>query len=166
VVALSDNFNKQFFHAMLKMILSDEKSLEALVADNEADNEIELAINEVTEELEEKVSSVVEQQIDAEFSNEVSYSIETPYESSSYGPQKNYYELSKEGSAEFSYEAHEHEFLQAVQEIASSSKQGDVNNAPFVEAQIDCNLRDKRDSIKMVSLTMWQMMYDGKIIFN
>ncbi len=169
VVALSENFNKQFFNCIVKMVLSDEKTLEALVADNETDSEIELAIKEVKEELADKVEDVadfVEQPIDAEAFNDVSYSIETPYEFSSYSGEKSYYELSKEGSAEFSYEAYEHEFLQAVQEIASSTKQGDGNNNPFVEAQIDCNLRDKKDAIKMVSNTLWQMMYDGKIIFN
>lgn len=148
------------------MILSDEKSLEALVADNEADSEIELAIKEVKEELSDEVELVVEQQIDMDSFNGVSYSIETPYESSSYSGEKNYYELSKEGSAEFSYDGYEHDFLQAVQEIASSTKQGDINNTPYVDAQIDCNLRDKRDAIKIVSNTLWQMMYDGKIIFN
>lgn len=165
VVALSENLNKQFFHVMFKMILSDEKTLEALVADNEADSEIELAIKEV-KELSDEVELVVEQEIDMNSFNGVAYSIETPYESSSYSGEKNYYELSKEGSAEFSYDGYEHDFLQAVQEIASSTKQGDMSNNPFVEAQVDCNIRDKKDAIKTVSKTLWESMYDGKITYN
>lgn len=154
------------------MILSDEKSLETLVAD-----EISIALEAVkesplTEKLDvESISPVVEQQMDPESFESTSYSIDLPgYSSSSYDSGK-YYELVQGENGETSATVsgstdYQHEFLQEAQQLATQIRQGDTTNHPFVEAQVDTNIKYIKDSIKTVSPVIWKLMYEGKLTFN
>ncbi len=185
------------------MILVSEKSLEMLVKAEEelllavrslreklterAEEEATSAVQSLREKLlpeedEEQVnqpaeldalSSVVEQQMDSESFENTSYSINTPYESSSYETGKNYYELivgddDKPVGASFTavMSAYEHEFLQEAQNIANGVREGDNANHPFVEAQIDTNQKYIKESVKLMSPGLWQVMYEGKLTFN
>ena len=167
-----ENINKQFLSVIPEMILSDEKSLETLVA-----AELEAAMetakeSPLAEKLEvESVSPVVEQQLDPESFESTSYSIDLPgYSSSSYDSGK-YYDLIQGENGETSATVsgstdYQHEFLQEAQELVSQIKQGDTTNHPFVEAQIDTNIKYLKDSIKTVSPVIWKLMYEGKLTFN
>ena len=168
----AENLNKQFFNFIYEMILSDKRNLEAIVSDNE----IEIAIKDLkdkplTEKVEEleTISPVIEQQLDTESYESTSYSIGTEYNGTS---TKAYYERMNVDAdettmtASFSCSAYEHEFLQQAQEIASNTREGDKNNHPFVEAQIDANIKYVKDSIKTISPVTWKLMYEGKLTFN
>jgi hypothetical protein len=156
------------------MILSDAKNLETLVVD-ELESSRETAKSPLTEKLDaetiETISSVIEQQTDPESFESTSYSINLPgYESSSY-TGKTYYEMANEGETVGASMAevqtdYEHKFLQEAQQIASQIQQGSTTNHPFVEAQIDTNIKYIKDSIKIISPAIWKLMYEGKITFN
>ncbi|MBW2970174.1 hypothetical protein KY319_03565 [Candidatus Woesearchaeota archaeon] len=135
-----------------------EESLEAVVNNDEA----RLAIEALVEEVE----PVVEQQLDPKTYESTSYSIDVgSYESSYDG--KAYYELSDDNTASTTaVNEHYHEVLQDAQEVASCIKHASVTNNTYVEAQIDFNVREKKNSIKLFSPATWLVMYDGKLIFN
>jgi hypothetical protein len=157
------------------MILSDEKSLETLVADEIAFAQETVTESPLTEKLDkeaiESISPVIEQQIDPESFESASYSIDLQgYSSSSYDSSK-YYDLIQgengEASATVSGSTdYQHEFLQEAQQLATQMKQGDATNHPFVEAQIDTNIKYLKESIKTVSPVIWKLMYEGKLTFN
>lgn len=159
------------------MILFGEKTLEAIVRE---EDEIQIAIESLLEapvgnsEDIETISPVIEQQIDPESYESTSYTIDTGYGGSSYETGKNYYELimgddkDKPIGASMTavYSAHYHELLHDAQEIATNTRQSAESKSPFIEPQVDFNVREKKNSIKLVSVALWQAMYDGKLIFN
>ena len=158
------------------MVLSDAKTLETLVAGNEIESAIKAlqdsALTDKLDGMAEAISPVIEQHLDAEAYESTSYSIElSSYQSAEYSA-KSQYELADRddetvgASMTAIYNEYEHDLLVEAQEIASNTRQGDNTNNPFVEAQVDFNMREKKNSIKLVSLTLWQSMYDGKLIYN
>ena len=163
VCRASENFNKQLRNCFVEMIF-DDRTLEAIVQE---EDEIQVAIESLQE------APVIEKQLDTESYESTSYSIEMDYNGASYETGKNYYELIMGENDEYIgasmtavYSEHYHELLQDVQEIAASMRHGNETNCPFIEAQIDFNVREKKNSIKLVSVALWQAMYDGKLIFN
>lgn len=162
---------------MCEMILCGEKTLEAII---QTEDEIKMAIESLLEmpvgNLEdiETISPVIEQQHDPESYESTSYTIDTGYGSSSYDSSKNYYELIM-GDGEDNtigasmtaiYSEHHHELLQDVHEIASKTRQSDESKNAFIEPHVDFNAREKKDSVKLLSVAVWQSMYDGKLIYN
>jgi hypothetical protein len=177
VVLISENFNKQLFNVLYEMILCGEKTLEAIIQNEE---EIKVAIESLLDtpvgnagEFE-TISPVIEQQIDPESYESTSYSIDTGYGGSSYDAGKNYYELimgdgeDKTVGASMTaiYSEHHHGLLQDVQEIAANTRQSDESRSAFIEPHVDFNAREKKNSVKLLSVAVWQSMYDGKLIFN
>ncbi len=157
----------------VEMILSGDKTLEAIVREElQAEKEIRTAIDSLREEAFEDISPIIEQQLDPESYESTSYSIETDYGSASYDTGRNYYDLiiGDDGAIGASmtavYSEHYHELLQDVQEIASSTRACEEGHHPFIEPQVDFNTREKKNSVKLVSVAVWQAMYDGKLIFN
>jgi hypothetical protein len=155
-----------------EMILSDGKNLETLVAGELAEAMETAKWSPLTEKLDaETISSIIEQQIDPESFESTSYSIDLPgYSSSSYDAGK-YYDMVQGENGEPSATVtgstdYQHEFLQEAQQLATQIRQGSEANHPFVEAQIDTNIKYLKDSIKIISPVMWKLMYEGKIIFN
>ena len=174
VFCVYENLNKQFLSVISEMILSDEKNLETLVVD-ELEIAIQAAKSSLAEKLEaetlETISQLIEQQINPESFESTSYSIDLPgYSSSSYDASKYYDMLQGEDGKTSALVSgttdYQHEFLQEAQQIASQVRQGDTSNHPFVEAQIDTNIKYIKESIKLVSPALWKLMYEGKIIFN
>ena len=177
VVLVYENFNKQLYNVLCEMILRGEKTLEAII---QKEDEISVAIESLLEtpvgnaEIE-TISPVIEQQIDPESYESTSYSIETEgYGNSTYETGKNYYELimgddeNKNIGASMTaiYSEHQHELLQDVQEIASKTRQSDESRSTFIEPHVDFNAREKKNSVKLLSVAVWQSMYDGKLIYN
>jgi len=179
-VGASENLNKQFCKVVIEMVLNVEKSLEMLV---NAEDEVLLALEvlrerkeELVEKLEkveipvEEVSPVIEQQLDSESFESTSYSIDVGYGKSTYDAG-NYYDLvSRDGEIGASmtavFSAYEHELLKEVQDMASEMRSAAESNRPYVDAQIDMNLKEKKNSVKLLSFTLWCAMYDGKLTFN
>ncbi len=164
---------------MSEMVLSDTKTLEAIVAGAE---EVKIAIetardNELVDKIEdakeiEELSPVIEQQLDPESYESTGYRIETPYASSSYDGEKNLYQPANSdgGTIGASFTSvmsgYEHETLEQAQNIQNSMREGDQTNNPFIEPQIDMNQKYIKESVKLVSPALWQAMYYGKIKFN
>jgi hypothetical protein len=176
VVSASENFNKQLCNLSDEMILSGDKTLETIV---KQEDEIQIAIESLLETPvgsaeSEEISPVIEQQIDPESFESTSYSIETEgYSSSTYETGRNYYELvmgdgDKPIGASMTavYSAFYHELLQDVQEIAANTRAGDESRHTYIEPHVDFDTRDKKNSVKLVSVAVWQAMYDGKLRFN
>lgn len=118
------------------------------------------------------ISPVIEQQFDTESYERSSHSINIGYDGKS---TRSYYELltaaevdEKGTSASLTavYSEHEHETLQEGQVVADKAHEAKNNNKFFIEVFIDSNVKDARDSIKLFSPALWQVMYDGKLTFN
>ncbi|GEM_PF-3533670 len=143
-----------------------EKTLEARIED-EVKTAIDSLINK--EELE-VVTPIIEQQMDTDTYESTTYHIDIGESKTTY-QGKTYYELANDdktvgASMTAVFSEHEHELYQEAQEIATQMKQGNQTNRPFIEAQIDMNVQDKMNSIKVLSFTLWCAMYDGKLVFN
>lgn len=150
------------------MILECKKTLEARLED-EVKQAIEALIEDKTEELE-VLTPVIEQQMDTDTYESTTYHIDVGESKTTY-EGKTYYEMANNdetigASMTAVLSEYEHELYQDAQEMASQMKQGSQTNHPFVEAQIDMNLLDKKNSVKMLSFTLWCVMYDGKLVFN
>jgi flagellar biosynthesis/type III secretory pathway M-ring protein FliF/YscJ len=176
VVCVSENLNKQLRNLSGEMNSSGAKTLEAIIKQEE---EIQVAIESLLEtpvgDDVEAVSPVIEQQLDPESYENTSYSIEAAdYDSASYDTGKNYYELVMGGdddkpigaSMTAVYSEYYHELLQDVQQIAANTRAGDESRHTYVEPHVDFATREKKDSVKLVSVAVWQAMYDGKLRFN
>lgn len=177
MVLRGENFNKQLYNVLFEMILCGEKTLEAIIQN---EDEIKIAIESLLEtpvgnaEEIETISPVIEQQLDPESYESTSYTIDTGYGSSTYDAGKNYYELlmgdgeDKTVGASMTavYSEHYHELLQDVHEIASKTRQSDESRTAFIEPHVDFNAREKKNSVKLLSVAVWQSMYDGKLIYN
>ena len=149
------------------MILEYKKTLEARLEDKEK-QAIDALIEDKTEELE--LNPVIEQQMNADTYESTTYHINASESKTTY-EGKTYYELANNdetigASMTAVFSEYEHELYQDAQEMASQMKQGSQTSHPFVEAQIDMNLLDKKNSVKMLSFTLWCVMYDGKLVFN
>ncbi len=175
----SENINKQRCNSMSEMVLSDGTTLEMIVAGEE---EVKIAIenarnNKLVDKIEDakeidELSPVIEQQLDPQSYESTDYRIETPYASSSYDGEKNYYQLTNSdgGTIGASFTSvmseYEHETLEQAQNIQNNTREGDQTSNPFVEPQIDMNQKYIKESVKLVSPALWQVMYYGKIKFN
>jgi len=56
--------------------------------------------------------------------------------------------------------------MQQAQEIVNNSREGDQSNHPFVEAQVDMNVKRVKEDIKLLYPGLWQAMYYGKFKLN
>lgn len=149
------------------MILECKKTLEARLED-EVKQAIDALIEDKTEELE--LNPVIEQQMDTDTYESTTYHINVGESKTTY-EGKTYYELANNdetigASMTAVFSEYEHELYQEAREMATQMKQGNQTNHPFIEAQIDMNLQDKKNSVKMLSFTLWCAMYDGKLVFN
>lgn len=159
------------------MVLQDESQLEIIV--NQKD-EIQIAIqavrdNTLTDKVDaavvETLSPVIEQQLDPESYESTSYSIDIDYDGTH---SKSYYEQLIHADADDTpgasitavYDQYEHEALQEAQAVASASRAAAETNGFYIEAHLDMNVKHAKDRIKLVSITTWHLMYDGKLIFN
>ena len=161
---------------LTEMILSGEKTLETIIQNVElqSENKIQAAIDALKEEAIEAISPVIEQQLDPDSYESTSYAIDVGYGSSTYDSSKNYYELimgddkDKAIGASMTeiYSGYFHDLLQDVHEIASNTRQNDESRTVFIEPHVDFNVREKKNSVKLISVAVWQSMYDGKLIYN
>ncbi len=169
----SENLNNELPIIFFGMIL---ENLETLVADEARAALLELGesaevLDVQVDELHGSLPEISDDDLSA-FEN-TSYSIDIQhYESSAYegSSTKNYYELVNAGGtysvSGTSVESFEHDLLVTAQNVASNMGEGDCANRPYIDSDIDSNLKHAKDSVKLFSPALWIMMYDGKITFN
>ncbi|VVB80819.1 Uncharacterised protein [uncultured archaeon] len=145
------------------MILNLKETLEARVED-----EVKSAIEALIDN-EQEASPIIEQQTDTDSYESTTYNIDVGYDGKS---TKGYYEtLTAESdtvgaSITALYSEKEHEALKEGQEVATKAHETDNSRGFFVEAVIDCNVRDAKNNIKLFSPALWQAMYNGGLVFN
>jgi len=147
---------------MIKMILDCEETLEARIED-----EVKSAIDAIIDDALEVLTPVIEQQTDTYEST--TYNINVGYDGKS--TKGNYETLTAESdtagvSITALYSEKEHETLKEGQEVATAAHETDNSRGFFVEAVIDCNVKDAKDNIKLFTPALWQIMYNGRLVFN
>ncbi|RMD58177.1 hypothetical protein D6825_01710 [Candidatus Woesearchaeota archaeon] len=111
----------------------------------------------------EVVSPIIEQDLDADSYNNAVYDSSIRAGDEVYSQAYEPYESSDSGA---SYEVAEHEFLEEAQRIQEEARENNLYNRANVSAQLDSESKAVKEDMKMRSLALWWVMYDGKIKFS